>query len=79
MSDQPVTSTSAVDLSTQTYLTIPQVREYLQFPSEDAVYRWVYRHRIPKCRVGRKLLFLRRDLDDAVRGRLRKLANKGVA
>lgn len=51
-----------LDLARQTYLTVRQTMEYLQFPSEKAVYCWADRYRIPKCRAG-GLLFLRRDLD----------------
>lgn len=49
-----------------TYLTTAQTVAYLQFASVDALYVWVSRQRIPKCRRGRTVLFLKRDLDEAV-------------
>jgi hypothetical protein len=53
-------------LARQTYLTIPETRHYLRFSSNAAVYMWILRHRFPKCRRGRTVLLLRRDLDEAV-------------
>lgn len=55
-----------VDLSRQTYLSVPEATVYLRFQSKKALYCWVAEHGIPKCRRGRVLLFLRRDLDEAV-------------
>lgn len=56
----------------QTYLTVPETRDLLRLPSDHAVYMWAIRHRIPKCRVGRSIRFLRRDLDEAVQPEDRK-------
>lgn len=53
-------------LAGATYLTVPEAVEYLRFASKPALYLWAERHQIPKCRRGRTLLFLRRDLDEAV-------------
>lgn len=55
-----------LDLSRQTYLSVDQATQYLCFPSRNAFRLWAGRHGIPKCRRGRTLLFLRRDLDEAV-------------
>lgn len=55
-----------VDLSRQVYLTSDEGAAYLRFPSRDAFMQWVYRHGLPKCHAGRKVLFFRKDLDAAV-------------
>lgn len=59
-----------LDLERQTYLTVSEAVVYLRFTRcvqpENALYQWVRDHRIPKCRRGRTVLFLRRDLDQAV-------------
>jgi hypothetical protein len=57
---------ASIDLSRQTYLTVRQTRHYLGFPSEMAVYHWAIRYAVRKCRRGSMLLFLSRDLDEAV-------------
>lgn len=49
-----------------TYLTADEAREYLRFKTIRALYRWASANAIPKCRRGRSMLFLRRDLDEAV-------------
>jgi hypothetical protein len=56
----------ALDLSRETYLTVDQTIAYLKFPTANAVHLWASRKRVPKCRRGRIVLFLRRDLDNAV-------------
>jgi hypothetical protein len=58
-------------LARQTYLTVAEATIYLRFGSRMALYHWIARTRIPRCRRGRTLLFLRRDLDDAVQGNSR--------
>lgn len=63
-----------LDLSRATYLSVPQAVEYLAFVSAAAFYMWVGRQQIPKCRTGRRLLFLRRDLDEAVQAKNRRAA-----
>jgi len=61
-------------LARQTYLTLPEAAAYLSFtPTEyrdplKAFYCWVVRAGVPRCYVGRKLRFRRRDLDRAVTG-----------
>lgn len=57
-------------LSRQTYLTVDELVAYLRFPSRKAAYHWVIVSGIPKCRRGRTLLFLRRDVDGLVQGQL---------
>ena len=49
-----------------TYLTADEAREYLRFKTIRALYHWASANAIPKCRRGRAMLFLRRDLDEAV-------------
>lgn len=50
-----------------TYLTVEQATAYLQFPTVNAFRHWVRAHGVPKFRRGgRTLLFLRRDLDEAI-------------
>jgi hypothetical protein len=53
-------------LRTQTYLTVEELVAYLRFPSAHACRVWVTRTGLPKCRRGRTLLVLRRDVDQAV-------------
>jgi len=65
----PSEAASSRPLASATYLTVPQAVDYLSFCSPAAFYMWVGRQQIPKCRTGRRLLFLRRDLDEAVQGR----------
>ena len=55
-------------LARQTYLTVDQAVQFLCFPSRAAIYHWADRQGIPKCRRGRVILFLRRDLNEAVCG-----------
>lgn len=55
-----------LDLSRQTYLTVSQTKDYLQLASIWSVYRWQKTNRVPTCRVGRSIRFLRRDIDEAV-------------
>lgn len=52
-----------------TYKTVAQARDYLQFPTTNAVRLWARRHGVPKLKRGRITLFLTRDLDDVVQGR----------
>lgn len=52
------------------YLTADEAWTYLRLPSIRALYVAVERHAIPVCRVGRKLLFDKADLDKWVRGEL---------
>lgn len=61
----------ALDLSRATYLSTAEAVQYLRFVSVEAFYDWVRRYSIPKCTPsgGRRLLFLRRDLDEAVQQR----------
>lgn len=49
-----------------TYLTSEEAREYLRFKTIRALYRWASANAVPKCRRGRSMLFLRRDLDEAI-------------
>ena len=72
---QPLES-ALPDLSRQTYLTVPEAREYLRFGSSKAVYCWASTYRIPKCRRGKNILFRRRDLDLALEGRLKPSARQ---
>lgn len=59
-------------LLSTTYITVEEARDYLKFPSADAFRVWARRNAVPTLRRGqRTLLFLRRDLDDAV-GHTRK-------
>lgn len=53
-------------LAKSTYLNVDEAVAYLRFPSVAAFYHWIERYRVPRGRTGRKLLFLRRDLDEAV-------------
>ena len=55
-----------LELARQTYLTVDEAAQYLCFPSRNAFYHWIGRSGVPRCRRGRVLLFLRRDLDEAV-------------
>lgn len=54
------------DFARNTYLTAEEAAEYLRFRSLEALRKWARRYAVPKCRRGRALLFLRRDLDEAV-------------
>ena len=56
-----------LDLARLTYLTVRQTMDYLQLPSEKAVYCWADRCAVPKGRVGRLLRFKRTDLDQALK------------
>jgi Helix-turn-helix domain len=60
--------TDEARLARQTYLTVDEAVIYLRFVSRAAIYHWADRQGVPKCRRGRVILFLRRDLDEAVRG-----------
>ncbi len=57
-------------MTSTTYLTVPEAADYLRFPTPHAFRAWARRHGLPSCRRGgRTLLFLRRDLDEAVGNR----------
>lgn len=66
-------------LARQTYLTVEESIVYLCFPSRAAIYHWADRQGIPKCRRGRVILFLRRDLDEAVCGQHGVQGNRRTA
>lgn len=54
-------------LATQTYLTVRQLVAYWpHFETEKAAYKFLERHRVPKCRDGRAFCILRRDFDAVV-------------
>lgn len=77
-----------LDLSRATYLNVAEAVDYLRFTDaknpKRALYEWARRNQIPKCRPGRtgRLLFLRRDLDEARRpeeGRKQVRHSKGAS
>jgi hypothetical protein len=74
--EPPNLPTPTLDFSRATYLSVPEAVTYLRFSSRDALYRWVRRYRIPKCGTGR-VLFLRRDLDEAMQERREDFHPKG--
>lgn len=53
-------------LDAQTYLSIPDLVEYLRFPSEEAARCWARRQRLRHLRRGRALLFKRTDIEAAL-------------
>ena len=53
-------------LRSRTWLTVEQVRDYLNFPSNAAVREWATRNGIRKGRRGRTLVFHRTTLDKVV-------------
>jgi hypothetical protein len=52
--------------SDKPYLAAAQAAEYVCSPSIRAFYAWVDRRQVRKCHRGRRLVFLRRDLDEAL-------------
>lgn len=63
-----------------TYLSAEEAREYLRFKTMKGLYHWVDANGVPKFRRGdRKLLFLRRDLDEAVGNRRRHGRNSAAS
>lgn len=51
---------------TKTYLTSEEGAEHVRSASLDAFRKWVRRHGVPHFHYGRRLRFLRRDLDEAL-------------
>lgn len=52
---------------TQTYLTMSEAASYLRMPSARALITFRSRYALPKgIRVGRRLLFTREQLDEAM-------------
>jgi hypothetical protein len=50
------------------YLTAAEAAEHLRFATRNAFYKWARLHAVPRAQRGRRLLFLRRDLDRLVQG-----------
>lgn len=69
MKPRPVDS-DATPLAERKFLSIPQLTEYLDFPSRAAAIQWLYRQqragRIRSCHRGRNVLVLRVEVDRAV-------------
>ena len=61
-------------ISKSVYLTSDEAAALLRFPSKAAFMKFVYRHGLPKCHAGRRVLFRRRDLDDAVNPQSKRFA-----
>lgn len=57
-----------LNLANRTYLTIPQLVNYIGLASRDAAYTWLWKQRawVPKLKGGGPLLVRRRDVDVAV-------------
>jgi hypothetical protein len=54
-------------LARKPFLTVPEAMAYVGgFSTAHAFRMWVYRHAVPRGRVGRSLRFRRRDLDRAI-------------
>lgn len=53
-------------LGQKTYLSIPELTQYLSFPTENAAHHWLAGAAIVKCRRGRTVLVLRLDVDEVV-------------
>lgn len=53
-------------LAAQTYLTPDEAAEYTRRPSRRAFLQWADRALIPKCRMGNRILYFRKDLDAAI-------------
>lgn len=50
----------------KTYLSIPQLCDYINLSSPWAAYKWIKRAGVVPCRIGRKISVLRRDVDEAM-------------
>ncbi len=59
---------SIEEIARQTYVTPDEACVYLRFDTLNAFYKWSRKHGIPRAHRGRRLLFLRRDLDRVVQG-----------
>lgn len=64
---------------TSPYLALPDVVTYLRFVSDNAARKWLVRHRVPVCRRGRGLLYLRADLDAIVQQSRQAFVAAGAA
>ncbi len=51
------------------WLTASQAARYLGFPSRRALYMAIRRGQVPVHRLGRRMRFDARELDEALRGR----------
>lgn len=51
------------DLSRQTYLTTEEAAVYTRRASAKAFHEFARTHGLPKCRMGRAVLYRRADLD----------------
>ena len=49
------------------YMTVDQAVVYAAFPSKWALYKWVKRSGVRTYRRGSRLLFKRRDIDEALK------------
>ena len=65
--DSPATRDAArnLALATQTYLSLEEAGRYTR-RSPEAFRQWARRARLPKCRMGRSVLYRRRDIDLAI-------------
>ena len=64
--DDPAPPAPSPILSQLTWLTADEVAQYLRLPSRKAVYEWVRRGLLPARRLGRRVLFNRAEVDDAL-------------
>lgn len=53
-------------LATQTYLTAAEAACFTRRPSAHAFHQWATRTGLPKCRMGRAVLYRRRDIERAI-------------
>lgn len=60
-------------LERQTYLSVDDLLIYLRCQKRQQIYDWLRENPIPRCRMGRRLLFLRRDVDEIIQGGRRGL------
>ena len=61
----------------KTWLNLTELCEYLpDHPTKQTVYGWVSNRTIPYYKVGRRLSFLQKEIDDWVAGTYKKTADQ---
>lgn len=60
------------DLPKLVYLTVPEAADYTRRPSINAFRQFAYKAKLKPCRMGRAVLYLRKDVDLALTAEKRR-------
>jgi excisionase family DNA binding protein len=67
-----VKKTNFIDLNSDKWMSICELSEYLPGkPSLATIYNWTHRRKIPSHKMGKKLSFLKSEIDKWLQGNLK--------